>query len=94
MTAVTFEDSGEAYEAFKRMYGEDDVLVRAIQAEDMPESFRALVDDGADRQMIIDTMRGSAASPSCPPSSARRPWSRAEPVRPTLNGLGRRSPRR
>ncbi|MBG0814473.1 permease-like cell division protein FtsX [Planomonospora sp. ID82291] len=49
--SIVFEDMRTAYANFTAHNRENTVLLRAIQVEDMPESFRIRVVDPADRRM-------------------------------------------
>nr|BFE86813.1 hypothetical protein GCM10020093_094140 [Planobispora longispora] len=55
--SVEFENSATAYENFRKTYGENDVLVKAIQVEDMPESFRVKVKNPEEYGTVIDELQ-------------------------------------
>ncbi|GAA3428451.1 permease-like cell division protein FtsX [Streptosporangium sandarakinum] len=57
--SVSFEDSAHAYEVFKTTNSGNTVLLSAIRAEDMPESFRVKLKDPDTYTAVIEQLKGA-----------------------------------
>jgi cell division transport system permease protein len=57
--SVAFEDSAQAYENFKLQQGADSVLVSAVKASEMPESFRVKLKDPNSYAAVVESLRGA-----------------------------------
>ncbi|RVX47532.1 cell division transport system permease protein [Nonomuraea polychroma] len=55
---VTFEDQPTAYKNFKDAYSSNEPFVKAVQVEDMPQSFRVKVADPDNYQSVIQAVQG------------------------------------
>ncbi|GGP87142.1 permease-like cell division protein FtsX [Streptosporangium pseudovulgare] len=57
--SVAFEDSAHAYEVYKSQNAGNTVLLSAIRAEDMPESFRVKLKDPDTYTAVIEQLKGA-----------------------------------
>ncbi|MEU9830489.1 permease-like cell division protein FtsX [Streptosporangium sp. NPDC048047] len=57
--SVSFEDAAHAYEVFKSQNAGNTVLLSAIRAEDMPESFRVKLKDPDTYPAVIEQLKGA-----------------------------------
>ncbi|MEQ4304933.1 permease-like cell division protein FtsX [Plantactinospora sp. B6F1] len=55
---VKYESKEEAYERFQRLFADSPDLVKAVQADKLPESFRVNLVDPEQYQQIFDTYKG------------------------------------
>lgn len=58
VASVTFEDRRTAFDNFKQMYRDNAALIAATRVDDMPESFRVTLTEGADPRPVIEAARG------------------------------------
>ncbi|GAT65237.1 ABC transporter permease [Planomonospora sp. ID91781] len=56
---VEFEDAAKAYENFKAQNASNNVLISAIQVEDMPESFRVKLKNPDEYGAVIEGLQGA-----------------------------------
>ncbi|MEU6739358.1 permease-like cell division protein FtsX [Streptosporangium sandarakinum] len=57
--SVSFENAAQAYELFKSQQSGNTVLLSAIRAEDMPESFRVKLKDPDTYTAVIEQLKGA-----------------------------------
>ncbi|MER7504818.1 permease-like cell division protein FtsX [Nonomuraea pusilla] len=56
IVSVHFENRQEAFENFRSTYAENRTLIDATRVEDMPESFRMTLREGADRSKVAEAL--------------------------------------